>query len=205
MAPIADAFAQGWPDADVVNILDDGLSRDRRRQPTLSADLRRRIIDLAQYAHNCGADAILFACSAFGSAIDEAAAQLPVPVLRPNDAMFQAALSHGNSPVLLVTFEPAGPAMVEEFEELVAKKNSVARLSCINVADALTALENGDSSQHDALIAKAASNASDASAVLLGQFSMATAAKACVAATDTPVFTSPDAAVAQLRTVLAKR
>ena len=202
--PVADAFARGWSDAEVTNILDDGLSRDRQRQRHLTDSLRKRIQSLATYAYDCGADAVLFACSAFGEAIDEAARQIPIPILKPNEAMFRAAIAYGDDLALLVTFEPAGPAMAAEFEELGELKNHSVQLTTVYVPDALDALHRGDSATHDSLIASAAGEVSGASAILLGQFSMASAAVACAQATGTPVLTSPDAAVRQLRALLHK-
>lgn len=206
ISTVTRAFAQNWSDAKVVNILDEGLSLDRSRKGNLTKNLRDRIIRLAAYAHDCGAEAILFACSAFGSAIDEAARQLPIPVLKPNDAMFRAALAHGDDLVLLVTFEPAGPAMTEEFHELVAKSHqTTARLKSVYVPGALDALQKEDATTHDNLIAAAAADHSDVSAIMLGQFSMSSAAQACAATTDTPVFTSPDSAIELLRGTLSKK
>lgn len=199
MAPVADAFDRNWSGAELTQILDDGLSRDRQRQPRLTDNLRRRIHDLAAYAVDCGAEAILFACSAFGEAIDAAARQIPIPVLKPNEAMFRAALDCGDELVLLVTFEPAGPAMAAEFGELAGREQPSARLTTVYVPGALDALRRGDETTHNSLIADAAGQVSGADAVMLGQFSMACANADCGRATSVPVFTSPDAAVGQLR------
>ena len=199
MAPIADAFDRNWSDAELTQILDDGLSRDRQRQPHLTDDLRRRIHDLAAYAADCGAEAILFACSAFGDAIEAAARRIPVPVLKPNEAMFRAALDCGDELVLLVTFEPAGPAMTAEFTEMADRARPSAGLTVVYVPGALDALRRRDEAKHNSLIAEVAGQAPNADAIMLGQFSMACANAACASATNVPVFTSPDAAVGQLR------
>ncbi|MCY4256298.1 MAG: aspartate/glutamate racemase family protein [Gammaproteobacteria bacterium] len=199
MAPVADAFEQNWSGAELTHILDDGLSRDRQRQPQLTNGLRRRIHRLAAYAADCGAEAILFACSAFGGAIEEAAGKLAIPVLKPNEAMFRAALDCGDKLALLVTFEPAGPAMAAEFGELANRARPSARLTTIYVPGALDALRRNDKTKHNSLIATAAGQASGADAVMLGQFSMACAGANCESATSAPVFTSPNAAAEQLR------
>ena len=202
MAPVADAFDRNWSAAELTHILDDGLSRDRQRQPQLTDDLRRRIHRLAAYAADCGAEAVLFACSAFGDAIEAAARRLAIPVLKPNDAMFRAALDCGDELALLVTFEPAGPAMAAEFAELANRARPSARLTSVYVPGALDALRRGDETKHNSLIAAAAGRASGADAIMLGQFSMACANADCESATSVPVFTSPDAAVGQLRSLL---
>jgi hypothetical protein len=70
MDPIRQAFDELWPEADVVNILDDALSPDRARNQELTPALERRIADLGRYALSTGADGVLYTCSAFGPAIE---------------------------------------------------------------------------------------------------------------------------------------
>src|SRR5688572_6234944 len=88
MDPIRRAFEELWPDAELVNILDDALSPDRTRDEHLTPAMRQRIFDLGRYALSTGANGVLYTCSAFGSAIDAFAASTERPVLKPNEAMF---------------------------------------------------------------------------------------------------------------------
>src|ERR1700733_14885635 len=96
MQPVQTAFAKLWPEAETINLLDDGLSIDRAREDDLSESLINRFVDFGQYGHRMGADGILITCSAFGPAIDKLATTVPVPVLKPNEAMFQAAIAQGS-------------------------------------------------------------------------------------------------------------
>src|SRR6185503_12069605 len=50
IAPVEEAFRRHWPEAELSNLLDDSLSRDRNRQGALTPDLSRRIGMLATFA-----------------------------------------------------------------------------------------------------------------------------------------------------------
>ena len=200
LAPIEDAFAAAWPEARLAHLLDDALPADLERAGGVDADLRRRFVALARYAVDAGADAVLFTCSAFGSAIDGARDAVAVPVMKPNEAMVTAAVGGGRPLVLLATFAPTLPSMRPEFEAEAARQGRALELRLAHVPDALAALQAGDAERHDALVAEAAARHADgATVVALAQFSMARAAPRVRAATGGTVLTTPDTAVAELR------
>src|SRR5215472_118069 len=202
MEPVHEAFRRLWPEAECCNILDDSLSLDRERDGELTAAMRRRIGDLADYAAAIGSDGILFTCSAFGEAIDAAAARLPIPVLKPNEAMFQAALAIGGRIAMLATFAPSVGSMEDEFRDIVAAGQSRATIETYCVPGAMDALRAGDGEEHNRLIAEVAPRFADRDAVLLAHFSTARAAPAVMAVLDRPVLTSPGSAVARLKEII---
>lgn len=203
MAPIDAAFARLWPEAQTVSILEEGLSSDAATGRVSGAVLDQRINALADYAMGLAPDAILYTCSAFGAGIEEAAARLDIPVLKPNEAMFEAAIGAGGRITMLYTFRPAVEGMEQEFSDEVARAQAGAELSSIEVPDALNALKAGDGATHDRLIAEAAARVSGADAIMLAHFSMSRAADRARAQIDIPVLTSPDAAIAKLKRVLS--
>ena len=205
MQPIGEAFKQLWAAARITHLLEDSLSADLAAEGRLSERMIQRFITLARYAHASGADAVLFTCSAFGVAIDAAAAAVPIPVLKPNEAMLEEALAVGTRIGLLATFEPSIPSLRAELEEMAQSRKIALEITARAVPAALTALHAGCAADHDRLIADAAQEIGDCDALILGQFSMASAARAIPAKPRRKVLTSPDSAVTRLKELLAAR
>lgn len=193
MGPINRAFELHWPQAAVMNLLDDSLSSDLAKG-SLDARMYERFETLATYAVGCGADAILFTCSAFGPCIDAVARKYAsIPVLRPNEAMIAAAVAQGNRIGLVASFAPTLRSMPAEFPSSVNVDVEWAE-------GALEALERGDLAQHDMLAACAAQRLSHrgCDVIALAQFSLARAADTVQSTIDVPVLTTVDSAVEML-------
>ncbi|TQV78667.1 arylsulfatase [Denitrobaculum tricleocarpae] len=203
MEPISSALTRIWPEAEAISVLDESLSIDRAKTTSLTPDLKKRIADLTNHAGRICADGVLFTCSAFGPAIEAAKTGHNVPVLKPNEAMFDDALTRGNRIALLHTFGPAGASMAEEFRESALARGVTVSLETVFVPDALEALNAGDTARHDKLIADAAAALHEADAIMLAQFSMARAKETAQASVEAPVMTSPDAAVAKLKALIS--
>ena len=201
--PIQRAFASRWPEAETVNLLDDSLSVDRAKDHDLTPRMFERFVELGTYAHRLGAAAILVTCSAFGPAIERMARELPVPVLKPNEAMFREAIGRGRRIGMLATFAPSVPTMTEEFEQFVAETGVAATLETLVVEGAMDALRKGDADRHNALIAVRAPELAHCDAIMLAHFSTSRALAAVMAVVKTPVLTAPDAAVDRIRAAVA--
>ena len=194
--PINTALARDWPEAQRMNLLDDSLSADLAAQGRgLDAVMHERFARLAQYAVDCGSQAILFTCSAFGPCIEAVARQhAPLPVLKPNEAMVADAVALGSTVGLVASFAPTLASMPPEFPPGT-------RLHTALAEGALAALNGGDGARHDALVADAALRLKDqgAQVIALAQFSLARARDAVAARTGLPVLTTVDSAVRALR------
>lgn len=204
MTPIEAAFARHWPHALRMNVLDDSLSVDRARDGELTDAMVRRFVELAEYAVRAGCGGILFTCSAFGPAIEAAARASGVPTLKPNEAMFDAALAaRPRGRVLrlglLATFQPSIASMQAELEAMARDRAVDVELRPVFVPQAMDDLAQRRAAEHDRKVAAAARGLADADAVLLAQFSMAAAAPLVAAEVACPVLTSPDCAVQRLR------
>ena len=200
--PIQRAFATRWPEAEVVNLLDDSLSVDRAKDHDLTPRMFERFVELGGYAHRIGAEAILVTCSAFGPAIERMSRELPVPVLKPNEAMFREAIGRGRRIGMLATFAPSVLTMTEEFEQFVGEAGAKATLETIVVEGAMDALRKGDAARHNELIAARAPELAHCDAIMLAHFSTSRALAAVIAAVGTPVLTAPDAAVDRIRAAI---
>ena len=196
--PIEAAAKNVWPDAETISILEESLSTDRQKSDDLTRELWDRIIGLTKYAEAAEADGVLFTCSAFGQAIEDAASQSSVPVMKPNEAMFDAAFAHGDRVAMIYTFKPAAGGMEDEFREAAKARGSQAHLTSYFADGALDAKRAGDEGAHDRLIADVAADI-DADVILLAQFSMASAAPEVRKRTKVPVLTSPEAAMTEMR------
>ena len=200
IAPINAAFAQLWPTATRVNLLDDSLSADLATGGgLLDESMHQRFETLATYAVNSGANGILFTCSAFGPCIERVAKiHSAIPVLKPNEAMIGEAVAatevSGALVGLIASFAPTLKSMPPEFP-------AATRLDCELVEDAMTALNAGDFAAHDVAVLAAALRLKSrgAGVIALAQFSMARAADRVAAATGLPVLTTPASAIRLLK------
>jgi Asp/Glu/hydantoin racemase len=215
VTPVNEAFATLWPMTELMNLLDDSLSADHaKNKGVLSDAMIQRFIDLAQYAKRTGADAILFTCSAFGPAIEIARDAVGIPTLKPNEAMFEDAISLAAKKTgdiaLIATFEPSLAPMANEFDALSKQRSFTKALTNHYVPAAMGALGKGDAETHHNLITDKAATLNNTAIILLAQFSMA-AAKPVVEAklnaigkSHISVLTSPECAVLSLQRTLQK-
>jgi Asp/Glu/hydantoin racemase len=199
MMPVEAAFARLWPGAELMNLLDDSLSADLARDGKLTPVMTERFVRLGRYAAQTGVDGIIFTCSAFGPCIETVARDLaPLPVLKPNEAMIEAATAIGGKVGLLATFPMTLQSMPAEFPDRIMIEAKLAE-------GALAALERGECAEHDRLAAEAARSFTDCSVIALAQFSLARAAKAVGDAAGRPVLTTPESAVRKMMLLLERR
>jgi Asp/Glu/hydantoin racemase len=196
LVPIATSFAKLWPEPTLMNLLDDSLSADLARDGKLTPVMTDRFLALGRYAVATKADAILFTCSAFGPCIEAVAREFaPMPVLKPNQAMIEQAVARGHRIGLLSTFPPTLQSMPAEFPSTIKLVPKLAE-------GAMAALDRGDRAEHDRLVVQASRELRDCDLIALAQYSMAPTAALVREATNLPVLTTPDSAVAKLKELL---
>ena len=203
--PAREAFAHYWPEAFAFDLLDTSLAIDRAEAGRLDDDMMARFRALADYAATSAGKGgrtagILFTCSAFGPAIDAVKARVTIPVLRPNEAAFEAALSMGDKLGLVVSFEPSRASLEEELRAMARERCRDVTIRTEVAAGPLEALKAGDGDRHDLLAAEAAARlVGHVDAIILGQFSLARAHDRVAREAGMPVITTSRSAVEALR------
>ena len=200
--PTLAAFREHGPEARPVGLVDESLQLDAANTDYDGPSFTLRILALAEYQVANGAAGLLFTCSAFSDAIKAAGRALDVPVLRPDEAAIEQALSLGRPVRVLCTFAPT----LRVVRRLVAefRDDPALPVAFELVEGALEAIHGGDSARHDALIAEAAARA-DEPVLVLGQYSMARAAGLVEREAGRPAITGPALAVRMLKTLVEAR
>ncbi len=203
MPPIVASFRENWPQARVVNLLEDALMNDLADDGRLTDAMVERFVHIGHYCVKASANAILFTCSAFGPAIEECRRQVAIPVLKPNEALYEQLVATSGTVSLLATFQPSLPSMLAEIAAYAKENGTEVTVRPHLVAGALAALQDNRPDEHNRLIAEAAAMQKACDVIALGQFSMAPAKALAASRTTTPVLTTPDSAVAKLKALLA--
>ncbi len=196
------AFQSDWPQARISNLLDDGLFAWVREAGGVVPEMYDVFRTLTRYIESRGADGILFTCSAFREVIDTCIAEFDLPILKPNDAMIEQALDAGSRIAIVATVGPTIPSISAEIMEMAAARGQPVELKPYVVDGAFDALAGGDAARHDALVAARAREIEGCDVIVLAQFTLSRAVPAVAAVSSLPVFNSPGAAVAKLRTMV---
>jgi Asp/Glu/hydantoin racemase len=209
IAPSHAAFADLWPRAITFDLLDSSLATDLTRAGEMTPAIVDRVVALARYAESCSGRggntaAILVTCAALGPAIDAVKRVVKIPVVRPNEATFEDAVTLGGRVGLLVSFAPSLSASRAELTALAQQRGVSMEVDARVVKGALDALKRGDGPTHDYLVTEAAAQMPVMNSLVLGQFSLARAAAPIEQMTGRPVLTTPASAVLKLRELCAQ-
>lgn len=207
IAPATNAFAGEYPEASVWNILDDRLLVDADVRGGVTAELDERMARLIRHAAIEGADGILLTCSIYGSVAHRLAAEIGVPLMAPDDALFAAVADGGFASVLLLS--PAAGPLEDSSERLTEHlrgagvSTTVAGTAVDGAADAA---RSGDLDRLVGLLESAyRARAGSVDAVVLGQYSLSPAAEELSVRIGIPVLAGPGRAARALRSLIEQR
>ena len=199
MPPVDEAFKMLWPDAKILNVLDESLYSDIPQDGKLAPEITTRLVNLFRHCELSGADGIIFSGSTFGPAVEQARKSVKLPVLRIEEAMMDDAAARGGSVLLVCTQKRAQPVVRGTLDASAKRAGKTLAITELWVAGARDALNKGDNDAHDRLIAEQTDAAGEFDQIVFGMMSMAPAKAKMPPALARKMLTSGDAAVARMR------
>lgn len=201
-----EAFYRQFPDAELINILDDGIIPEiTANGGRLPHDVIKRVADYGEIAEHYGAVAAICMCTTIAPAVDAAQPAVGIPYLKIDAPMLEKAVTLGRNIALLVTAELTfGPSTYSAKVAAQKMGREDVKINTILVEDAWNALNlRGDKEAHDRLIIEKAREAAKThDVIVLEQASMVDAA-AGLTGLGVPVLTSVELGIAQLKQYLS--
>lgn len=198
IGPAQAAFNAFFPSATVWNILDDLLLANAAEQGGVGPGLIARMHRLIDHAILGGADAVLLTCSMYSAVAHDRALNTPVPVLGPDEALFEAAATRGYRRAMVVS--SAADALEDSMTRMRQVVNARVALTGVVAERAAACARVGDTAAlATAIVESVADTAAGHDAVILGQYSLAPAAAPVAAAVGLPTLAGPELAVRKLQ------
>ena len=199
--PVRLAFKNEFPDAEVINLLDEGLLIDF--PGSITPGLRRRMTDLICYCQDNSADAIGLACSVYAPVVDSARDLVDVPLVSSYGPVMAEAVASGPRVGVIATNE-ATMSDSEYYLKLAAKEAGreveVNRRLATDLIQVLR--ESGQRAFEHRLEQETLALAAEADVVLLSQFSFATALEHLQKVSPVPVLSAPHSSARTLKKLL---
>ena len=199
--PVKLAFMEEFPEAEVINLLDEGLLVDF--PGSITPSLRRRMSGLICYCQDHNADAIGLACSVYAPVVDSARDLVDVPLVSSYGPVMADAVAAGPRIGVIATNE-ATMSDSEYYLEKAAKhsgKNIQVKKSL--AADLIQVLrEKGHQAFDHRLEQETLALSTETDVVLLSQFSFATALEHLRKVSPVPVLSAPHSSARTLKKLL---
>lgn len=192
------------PGVNTFNIVDDSLVKNIIARGELTPSISKRVADYVASAEDSGADYILVTCSSIGAAVEAAAQQSKITVLRVDQPMADLAVQMGERigviATLSTTLEPTSD-LVKRRAAVAGKHIELVPKLCEGAFDALM---SGDAATHDAIVTQALRELSaQVDVILLAQASMARVVDGLDEADKVvPIVASPPNAIKYLASIM---
>jgi aspartate/glutamate racemase len=187
------------PGVKVVNVVDDTLL-SYARERGVDDLLRRRMKNYFLSAADAGAQVILNACSSVGETVDAARREVPVPILKIDEAMAAEAVRAGRRIAVLATVASTlGPTgrLLRAQAKALGREIEIDEALCDGAFDLLL---TGKIAEHDRLVIDAVRKAAaDHDVLVFAQASMSRLVPAVANQISVPLFASPELAMVRLR------
>lgn len=203
VAPLKKLIHEKYPEADIMNIVDDSLLNDTINAGSMPIEVVSRMAQYALIAQNAGAEVILNTCSSVGEAVDIIAPMLKIPYVKIDQPMAAEAVTHGKRLALIATVSSTVAPSKRLLERNAADQNREVVVTVYLVDGALKVLsETGNQQRHNQMVIDTVRIAAKENDVLVfAQGSMAVLVPECQNL-GVPVFSSLELGCEQLKKYL---
>ncbi|MEE8466493.1 MAG: aspartate/glutamate racemase family protein [Dehalococcoidia bacterium] len=200
--PVKLAFSEEFPEAEVINVLDEGLLIDFDGQ--ITPKLRRRMTNLIGYCQDNKADAIGLACSVYAPVVDSARHLVDIPLVSSYGPLMADAVAAGTK-IGLIASVSATMNDSEHYLRLAAEDagKEVEPHQCL-AEDLITVMRTeGQPGLERRLEEEVLALAAVADVVLLSQFSFAAALAHLKNVSPVPVLSAPHSSARAIKRLLS--
>lgn len=199
IAPLQALAKELMPDAEIINLAEDGMIRDVIRHDGPTAAISARVANYMLCAEKAGCEVFMTACSSIGEVVESCQMLTSMKVTRIDLAMAEKAVELGSKIAILAT----AATTMKPTSNLIARKaaevGKQVEIKPYLMPEAYAALMAGDTATHDQMVKRALSAAAaENQVIVLAQASMARVL-AGMGAIAVPVLTSPELGMRHLR------
>ena len=200
--PVRLAFAKEFPEAEVINVLDEGLLIDFDDE--ITPVLRRRMSNLIGYCQDNRADAIGLACSVYAPVVDSAKDLVDVPLVSSYGPVMADAVAAGPR-VGMIASVAVTMRDSERYLKLAAEEAGLPVEPVLCLAEDLISVmrAEGQPGLERRLEQEVMKLAPDVDVVLLTQFSFAAALDHLQKISPVPVLSAPHSSARALKRLLS--
>ncbi|MDA0733850.1 MAG: aspartate/glutamate racemase family protein [Chloroflexi bacterium] len=199
--PTQMAFRDEFPDAELVNVMDDSLLADYG--DNITAKLRRRMSQLICYCADHGADAVGLACSVYAPVVESARNLVDIPVLSSYEAVMDDAVSYGSRIGIIASVAATLRDSKYYLQKAAEQRGTTVEPQPLLDENLMRLMSIDGQEEFRQSLAEAVQRmAPGVDAILLSQFSMATALPHLREITNVPLLSAPHSSARRFKELL---
>jgi len=204
--PVHQVVASQCPDAEIINIVDEGILKVLFELGEINARITDWLGRLVDSAVGTGADMAVLSCSSLSPAVNDVRKKVSIPVLKIDEPMAEQAVRTTDRIGLVATNHTTpkpSTMLIEEVAQRFGKKVTVVpRVR----ADAFLKLNDGDMDGHDNVVVKAVEELlQETDVVILAQISIARVKDKLDEKTKARVYSSLDFIGPKINEILSRK
>ena len=201
--PVRQAFGEVFPEAEAINLLDESLLTDFRIAGGLNPTLRRHMCSLIRYGEEIGAHAVGLACSVYAPSVETARQLVNIPVVSSYEAVMAEAVELGRRVGLIATNNSTIRDAQYYLEQAGVERGSSVDVQARVCEELFKVMRSEGEEAYKRLLAQEIESLGpEVDAVVLAQFSMASALSYVSERSPVPVLSAPHASVGMIRRLL---